>query len=126
MSSQATWLLGLLLVGHFLGDFTPLSTSAIQEAKAGLRTRWLIAAHAAVHTALVLAIVWLVVASPATALLAAGFEFATHFAIDVAKMELGRRFPVLRDSTAGAFWTVHGADQLAHALVLLIIAASVT
>lgn len=123
MSPEAILLLSLLLVGHFLGDYTPLATRRMQEAKSGVRPPGPIVAHAAVHGLLVLAAVATV--RPAWGLLAgaAVVEFATHLLFDWTKMRLGARFPALRDPDDGPFWRLHGLDQLAHALVLVAIAA---
>ena len=123
MTPDAIVLLSLLLVGHFLGDFTPLATRTMQEAKAGVRPPGPIVTHAAVHGLLVLAAV--AVVRPVWGLLlgAAVVEFATHLLFDWTKMRLGARFPTLQDPADGSFWRVHGLDQLAHGLVLVAIAA---
>lgn len=125
MSRETTWLFGLLFAAHYAGDFSPLITREMREAKTGLRSPGLIAAHAGVHTVLVFAAVGLVLRSWRLALLAAAIEFLTHFALDFAKMKLGGRFEVLRDPYRDPYWYAFGADQLAHALVLVAIATTV-
>ena len=125
MTSAAAWLFALLFVAHYAGDFSPLITRQMREAKSGSRGPGLIAAHAGVHAVLVSAAVWLVTRSLSLALLAAGIEFVTHFAFDFTKMKLGRRFEILRDPGRDPYWYLFGADQLAHALVLVAIAATV-
>ncbi len=122
MTHQATLLLSLLLLAHYLGDFTPLATRKMQEAKAGVRPPGLIIVHAAIHGLLVGLAVTITLGSWRLAAAAAGIEFALHFAIDFAKMKTGLRFPILRDSTNDPFWYFLGLDQLAHGLVLLGIA----
>jgi len=114
-------LMMLLLVTHYVGDFTPLATSEMQEAKAGRQSPLLILAHAAVHGALVLAAVSLVRPSWDIVATVAAFEFATHAGIDFAKMKFGVRFPVLRDPSGGPHWFLFGFDQLLHGLVLVAI-----
>ncbi len=123
MSGEAIILLSLLLVAHYLGDFTPLATRQMQEAKAGFRPPGLIVAHAAVHGGLVFAAVGLVRPAWPVVLTAGGIEFATHLGIDFVKMKLGTRFPRLRDPKDGPFWYFLGLDQLAHLLILVAIAA---
>lgn len=126
MTAFAVGLLACLFLAHYLGDFTPLSTGRMLEAKAVGGPASLIASHAAVHAALV----GLVVAA-ATSLNAAlvgsavAIEFGTHFGIDLARGRLGGRFPNLRDPANRKFWWILGIDQLAHGLVLIGIAAMV-
>ena len=60
MTAEAAWLLAFLLIGHFLGDFTPLSTPSMLRAKAVGTPLGPIGAHAAVHAGLVAVAVALV------------------------------------------------------------------
>ena len=124
MSAGVFWLMAALLFAHFLGDFTPLATDRMQEAKANGGPLTLIAAHAAVHGALVV-IAIVALARPGWALVAsvAGLELASHFAIDAFRARLGRRAPVLNDPREAVFWYALGLDQLAHGLVLVGLAA---
>ncbi len=124
MTAEAAVLLAALLVGHFLGDFTPLANARIQAAKANGGPMRFIAAHAGIH-ALLVAVVALVFAGPAAGLLAlvVAIQFVTHFGLDAFRSRLGVSSPGLRDPKAGIFWTVLGLDQLAHGLVLVGIAA---
>lgn len=125
MTGEAALLLALLLIAHFLGDYTPLASAPMQAAKTGNgRAAW-IAAHAGVHAVLVLAAVAAVRRQPTLLLAAAGIEFATHLLMDVIKMKLTRSYAALRDPTRGPFWHLHGFDQLIHGLVLVGIAALV-
>ena len=120
MTGQAAALMACLLVGHFLGDFTPLATARMQKAKAAARPLWPIAAHAGVHAVLAgLAIV--LIAQPAVALLAAAvaIQFGSHFLIDAVRARITRDSPALRDVKRGGFWTFLGFDQLLHGLVLV-------
>ncbi|MFQ5889509.1 MAG: DUF3307 domain-containing protein [Gemmatimonadota bacterium] len=121
----AILLLGLL-VAHFLGDFTPLATARMQEAKANAGPMSQVAAHAAVHGLLVgLVVALLSVSSWGLIAAAAGIEFATHFLIDAARARAGLYVATLRDPARPAFWRVLGADQLAHQLVLVFLAVLV-
>jgi hypothetical protein len=120
VTDSTSWLLALLLFSHFLGDFTPLASRRVQEAKAVGKPIGPIAAHALIHAALVGITVMLVV-RPQVVLLATamGIQFTTHFGIDWIRGLLGARHPTLSDPKAQAFWTILGLDQLAHGLVLI-------
>jgi len=123
MSEGAAGLLAALLLCHFLGDFTPLSTARMQEAKSKGKPVGPIAAHALVHGALVAAAV-LLVAAPGMplVLLAGGLEFGTHFAIDWIRGLMGGRYPGVSDTNHQLFWSALGIDQFSHGLVLVWIA----
>ena len=124
MSGQAAGLMAALLVAHFLGDFTPLSTARMQDAKATGSPVGLIAAHALIHAILV-ALAVALAAGPGWAMVgaAAAIEFGTHLAIDWTRGKVGAAIPALADSGDQEFWTALGLDQLAHGLVLVGIAA---
>ncbi len=126
MTGDALWLLGALFLAHYLGDFTPLLTARMLEAKAQGSALKPIAGHAGVHSVLVGVAVG-VLAAPGWSLLLAvcGIEFGTHFVIDATRGRLARVFPVLKDPEQGVYWHVFGLDQLAHMLVLLGLAALV-
>ena len=123
MTLQAAVLLGLLLLAHFAGDFTPLATRSMQRAKAIGTPVGPIALHALVHAILV-TIVVAAAASPGADILAlaAAVEFVTHFGLDWGRGVLGRSVPALFDPSRQAFWTALGLDQAAHAIVLVGIA----
>ncbi|MBI4514167.1 MAG: DUF3307 domain-containing protein [Gemmatimonadetes bacterium] len=127
MTAETFGLLCGLLVAHYLGDFTPLSTARMLEAKYSGGPLSPIAGHAAVHALLVaLAVIVFVRSSPwLPAAIAAPIEFATHFSIDAMRARLGRRIPALRDPGQNVYWYAFGIDQLAHALVLVGLAALV-
>lgn len=122
MTTQAAVLLAVLLVGHFLGDFTSLATARMQEAKANGGPMLLIAAHAAVHALLTgLAVALVVRPEPSVIALATGLQFLTHWALDAFRARLGLRVPELRDPGKNIYWTALGLDQLVHGLVLVFI-----
>lgn len=124
MSTQATVLLALLFIGHFLGDFTSLATTRMQKAKAEGGPMWVIATHAAVHGLLSgLAVALVTGFNPSLLASVVGLQFLTHFGLDVFRARLGVRVPAVADPGRNVYWTVLGLDQLAHGLVLLAIAA---
>lgn len=120
MSGNEVLIVSALLVAHYVGDFSPLATAGMQRAKANGGPLLVIAGHASVHGVLV-ALAAAVVAGPGggMVLAAALIVFVSHFALDVAKAKLGRRFPVLNAPQRREFWYVLGLDQLGHALVLV-------
>ena len=124
MSSQAAGLMAALLVAHFLGDFTPLATARMQDAKVSGNPLGPIAAHALIHAILV-ALAVALAAGPGWAMVgaAASIEFGTHLGIDWTRGKLGAEIPALADSGDQQFWTALGLDQLAHGLVLVGIVA---
>lgn len=123
MTATTAWLLVALLVAHDLGDFTPLATERIREAKATGRPAWLIGMHAAIHAVLVtLAVLIVIGPSSEVLVLVAGLELATHFLIDLSKAHLGLWVPRLGDMRTNPFWWLLGADQLLHGMVLVGIA----
>jgi len=126
MTAEAAALMAALLVAHFLGDFTPLATARMQQAKSLGRPVGPIAVHAMVHAVLV-AVAVALAASPGLRVVgaAAAIEFGTHLAIDWTRGRLGARIPALSDSGDQEFWTALGLDQLAHGLVLVAIAAAI-
>ena len=124
MTPDAVALLLALLVGHFLGDFTPLLTRRMRDAKENGEPLWPIAVHGAVHGGLALvAIAAALRPGPGAYLFGGGVVFVTHFLIDAVRARLGVRFGELGDPRAQLFWTALGLDQLAHAAVLVGVAA---
>jgi hypothetical protein len=123
VSATALTLLAFLFVAHFLGDFTPLATDRMQEAKLSGAPVGPIALHALVHAVLV-GVAVVAIARPAAmlALAALAVEFWTHLGIDWYRGRLTARHEALRDAVGRLYWSVLGFDQLAHGLVLLAIA----
>jgi hypothetical protein len=123
VSEQGAGVMAALLVAHFLGDFTPLATARMQEAKAVGRPLGPITAHSFIHAVLVAIAVGLA-ARPGWQMVgaAAAIEFWTHLAIDWTRGRMGAAIPALSDSGDQQFWTALGLDQLAHGLVLVWIA----
>ena len=126
MSSQAAALLVFLFLGHFLGDFTPLATARMLEAKLSGTPLGPIALHALIQAVLVgIAVAAIARPVPIFLLAAVAIEFWTHLGIDWFKGRVSARRPAVADPGQSVFWTVLGIDQLAHALVLVGIAALV-
>jgi len=119
-------LLAFLFSAHFLGDFTPLATRRMLDAKAVGKPLGPIASHAAIHGVLVgLAVALVIRPGPGLIGMAALMEFGAHLAIDWVRGRLGGHWPTLSDPATQEYWTALGLDQLAHAFVLIGIAALV-
>lgn len=123
MTGGGAALMMALLVGHFLGDFTPLLTERMREAKENGRPLGPIVLHGAVHGVLtLLAVAAALGPEPAPCAYGAGAVFVTHSLIDAVRARLGRRSEGLHDPDTQLFWTALGLDQLAHAAVLVAVA----
>lgn len=118
-----TLLLTLLFIKHFLADFV-FQTEWMVKGKSS-QSDWLtpLLAHAAVHQALTTAILLLYV-EPLLAVAIGVVEQWLHVTIDRIKAspDLGGRYNRIDKP---AFWNALGADQLAHALTYIVIAAYV-
>lgn len=108
-------LLALLLVKHWYVDFV-LQTDAMVRGK-GLYGNphglW----HSGQHGLATLAIACFFF-EPISAIVVATFDFVTHYHVDYIKMRYGNR-----DISTSQFWAQLGADQLAHQICYLLIAA---
>jgi hypothetical protein len=111
------YILIALLVKHFIADFPLQTPYMLGKSK---RNGWAVPllAHSAVHGAFTLAI--LLVAAPSLWSLAL-VEVVAHFGIDRLKAhpDLGGRW----NPSQPQFWWALGADQLAHNLCYVAIAA---
>lgn len=128
----------VLNVCHFLGDYTHLSTSWMLNAK---RTGWPplpIICHALVHASLMfvattLYLIWTGVMSWSDVFIFKYdildsvfiFQFLTHLAIDSLKGRMNVWFPSFASPANKQHWYAFGLDQLAHQIVILIIAVKV-
>ncbi len=111
-------LLILLNFCHLLGDFSPLSTAWMLNAKRFGKPLFPIFVHAAVHASLMLSVLFFFTELK-YALLLAGFQLITHFIIDVWKGRMNGWFPVFSDMNNKAYWFLFGFDQLLHQMVIL-------
>ncbi len=108
-------LLALLFVKHWYIDF--VNQSAEEVAGKGTYGN----AHGVMHsikhglgTALVF---WLFLSDPLMAIMLGVIDFALHYHIDWAKMNINRRWSYTIEQLQ--FWAWLGADQLAHSLTYL-------
>ena len=114
-----------LFVAHWLGDYSPLQTARMLRAKALGRPLLPIAAHAAVHTTLMAAVLLVLVPGPGVGP-ALVLQAVSHFGIDALKGRLNGWFPALRDPTRQSHWVVFGFDQMLHHAVIVAMVALAT
>jgi len=107
----------LLLICHFLADYTHLSTAWMLKAKATGRPLLPILAHGGVHSILML-FVLLFFVSPITAFLLAALQLAAHTAIDTLKGRLNVWHKPAANPANKIHWIVFGADQFLHILTI--------
>ncbi len=115
----------LILIGlffcHLLADYTHLSTTWMLNAKKIGKPFIPIMVHAMVHALLmgiflscfgISNVIWLM-----------GFQFITHFLIDVWKGRMNVWFPKLQNNSNKWHWIVFGTDQYLHALVIILMSS---
>ena len=118
--TNATLLLIVLLVCHYLADFC-LTSSAMIKAKADGHTPLPILFHASIHGMLmgICLLLWNVSWKWILAMIA--LELVSHFLIDFAKARLSAQIPLLADQRHKSHWVLYGLDQLLHQLVIVLI-----
>lgn len=114
-----------LFVCHFLADFTHLSTGWMLAAKRLGKPLWPIMAHALVHGVLMAIVVYGFTENIYLTLLLGTFQAASHFCIDVLKGRMNGWFPSLQNPANKWHWVVFGADQLLHAIVIILMVSLV-
>ena len=112
-------LLLALNFAHFLGDYTPLNKWFIKAKQYG-KPLYSVAGHGAVNGVLYGLTVWLFVGYK-IALSAFFIETVTHTLIDFSKGKINQWFPIVEDRDKQIHWTVMGADQFLHQVVLIFI-----
>lgn len=110
-----------LLIGHWLGDYTHLSTPWMLQAKRLGTPIKPIFAHAIVHCILTIIALVIYGVSFKAILFGAAIQLSTHFAIDVWKGRMNGWFPSLQSPANPFHWYVFGLDQMLHIIVLVII-----
>lgn len=115
-------LLILLNICHFLGDFSPLSTSKMLQAKEKGWPLPPIFLHACIHGVLMFSVLIFFVDLKLACYLMA-FEITTHFFIDVWKGRMNVWLPIVADPKNKYHWMLFGFDQLLHQVVINTIVA---
>ncbi len=109
--------LSLLLfqIKHFLFDFALQTTYQVRHKGDYLHPAGLI--HAGLHALGSIPALYVLTQAPVLIAGFAVFEFLLHYHIDWAKAQIDRK---LKPShTSSLYWTIFGADQLAHQLTYL-------
>lgn len=120
------WLIGILLVCHYLADYSHLTRPWMLAAKAKGSPVWPIFLHASVHTALMAVVLvtykFIMAVSNGGVEIAVGpalaLQLVSHTLIDVFKGKLNR-FEAIKSPMSVWHWYVFGADQLLHQLVII-------
>jgi hypothetical protein len=116
-----TTLLILLFVCHFLADYTHLSTKWMLDAKRFGKPLYPIFMHAFIHAGLMLVVLALGFGITGGLLLEVyALQLFSHFLIDVLKGRMNGWFPSLQSPANKWHWVVFGADQLLHAIVIIL------
>ncbi len=114
-------LLITLMFGHYIGDYTHLSTKWMLDAKRVGKPIEPILAHAMMHCLLVWFILSLFGSSNPGLVLV---ELITHFIIDVLKGKCNVWFPAVSNPANKSHWYIFGFDQFLHHVVLVVIWAA--
>lgn len=114
-----------LMIAHYLGDYTHLSTERMLDAKRTGKPLEPIWEHAYAH-AFIFAICFVVYRffNPMDFHIIAWtiiIELGTHFIIDVLKGKCNVWFPVVANPANKVHWYVFGLDQLLHHIVIVIV-----
>lgn len=115
-----------LFTCHFLADYTHLSTSKMLNAKKLGKPLTPILAHASVHAALMGIFLLIIGVRDSSLSILILFQLTTHFLIDVWKGRMNGWFPSLQSPANKWHWVIFGFDQLLHAVVILMMAATIT
>lgn len=110
----------LLLIAHYIGDFSHFSMPFMLKAKLTGYPWSPIFLHAMVHALLVGMCIWTMVGL-SEAIVACGIVLGTHFGIDVLKGKINVWFPSITSPKSYAHWYVFGADQMLHIIILFIV-----
>ena len=112
-------LLFILMLCHWLADFTHLSTPRMLKAKLIGKPLFPIFIHACIHGTL-MCFVLLFFVPIKSVLILTGVQICTHFCIDVLKGKLNVWFPALADAKNPFHWYIFGLDQMLHQGVIVL------
>lgn len=115
-------LLFLYNVGHFLADYTQLSTKWMLDAKRFGQPLVPIMAHAGWHAFFVFVVSMSFRVGIVKSVALCIIQLLTHFLIDTVKGRLNAWYPALQSPANPLHWYVFGFDQFLHQVVLIITA----
>lgn len=110
-------LLGLLFIKHWYIDFVNQSNEEVHGKGIYGNAHGLM--HSIKHGVATFAIMFLFLADPLMAVILGVIDFATHYHIDWAKININKKFNYTIENPK--FWAWLGADQLAHSLTYLML-----
>lgn len=108
-------IIGLLFIKHWYVDFVNQSMEEVNGK--GIYGNAYGVMHSLKHGLLTFAIMWLFIADPLLAIVLGFIDFATHYHIDWAKININKKYNYTPENPK--FWAWLGADQLAHSLTYL-------
>ncbi len=126
VSNYAFYLLVLLGLCHWLGDFSHLTTKWMQEAKRYGHPFEPILAHACAHGGLMCLALQLSSASQTRILWTCLFQVLMHFCIDMTKGALNGLYPSLENQREKPYWYIFGFDQFLHFFTILVMVKALT
>lgn len=110
----------LLLLCHYLGDYTHLSRPFMLAAKRFGKPIGPILLHALVHAVLMASVVFLFSGFRA-AMVGLLIQLVSHFVIDVLKGRMNVWYPALQSPANIFHWYVFGFDQTLHIVIIFLI-----
>lgn len=110
-------LLGLLFIKHWYIDFVNQSNEEVHGKGIYGNAHGLM--HSIKHGVATFAIMFLFLSDPLMAVILGVIDFATHYHIDWAKININKKFNYTIENPK--FWAWLGADQLAHSLTYLML-----
>jgi hypothetical protein len=110
-------LLALLFIKHWYIDFVNQTMEEVHGK--GIYGNWQGLKHSIKHGIATLGIFWVITDSLAYAAIMAVMDFAIHYHVDWAKININKKYNyTVQDEK---FWAWLGADQLAHSLTYLLL-----
>jgi len=111
----------LLFGGHFLADFTPLSSMWMLKAKRYGKPLFPIFCHGLMHGIFTFIILLFSECRIMEILMLTGVMTISHFVIDVWKGRLTAAYSKFQNTQNKSYWWLMGFDQYLHAIVIIII-----
>ena len=110
-------ILALLFIKHWYIDFINQTMEEVHGK--GIYGNWAGLGHSIKHGRATFAIFWFIGIAWPSAIILGAIDFATHYHIDWAKININKRWNYTVEQPQ--FWAWLGADQLAHSLTYLML-----
>ena len=117
----------VMLVMHYLGDFTHLLTKSMLASKENYKEHGVLGIlyHAFTHGFLIGAAAYAMSANLSIGIMVFGLITISHFFIDFGKAYLSLKYPITKDMSKRQYWYVFGLDQLLH-MIFIVMACAIT